>query len=501
MQAPACLNAPPCMHACRSDTKRSKTGRPCSPCPRQCSAFRSSGRRPRSAKGLQRVALAPHGPDDCEDRANNDRQGRGQQGARNQYEEDRNRKHPGHLQTWRHGLWQPLPEVQNHHGVVVDARGKARQDQCREADLCQVLQMNRHTGRYEEDVEQRHDQVHRVVEEVLENLLVDETAPGSPEVTAPVAELVGDGGPVHDQVHREHDGRDEPPPQHAGLVSHAREDPEDGAARVEAHPVAWDEDQAVAEKAHPREVARAVAGLVDPPSAEQLGDRLHLREHLEGAKALAGALALRTVRRPPRVEVDKGRHEDPELGGDEDVQPLNAGVVRGAEDNSHVDKDREVPQGPHEAEHRPEQDEQRLAVRQAVRLHGARVVEAAEEGKGTPAAAVHESQQQGLDRAPVRAETDVLRRVHRQTRAVQLDRVALDDHGDEDGPHVVQDPVFGGRLPGELPHLAEAVKLHHRLGAVGALRRRGQGPLVDLAVGQPRELLQSFEHMRHHVGH
>mmetsp|Transcript_71376 Transcript_71376/g.189803 ORF Transcript_71376/g.189803 Transcript_71376/m.189803 type:complete len:351 (-) Transcript_71376:541-1593(-) len=273
------------------------------------------------------------------------------------------------------------------------------------------------------------------------------------------------------------------------------------AAGVEADPVAGDEDHAVAQEAVLRVVCAARTVRGDPPAEEQRGKRLGLRDCLEGADALAGAGLRRAIRRPADEEVDEGGHEDPGLRRDQQVQFLDAGVVRSAESRTHVDKHREVPQRPHEAEHWPKREEEDLTVCQAVGPHGARVVEAAEEGQGAPAPAVDELQQKKLDGPPVSSEALVPEVLHLFAVANDVECVALDHDCNEDCPHVVQNAVLRGGLASELPHLAQAVQLHDRLSPVGADGRRGQPLLVDLAVGQPWELLDAFELVGHHVGH
>mmetsp|Transcript_105480 Transcript_105480/g.340191 ORF Transcript_105480/g.340191 Transcript_105480/m.340191 type:complete len:788 (-) Transcript_105480:29-2392(-) len=175
--------------------------------------------------------------------------------------------------------------------------------------------------------------------------------------------------------------------------------------------------------------------------------------------------------------------------------------MHGAEGRAHVDEDGQVPHRPVEIEQQPEHQEEGLAVREAVGPHGARVVEAVEEGEGGPAAAARDVEQEELARAPDAGERPHGHVQHARAVGEQRRRVALDDHADEDGPHVVQHAVLGGRAAGELPHLPQAVELHDRLGAVGARLRRRQALLVDLAVGQPRQLLDALEEVRHHVGH
>eukprot|EP00411_Alexandrium_monilatum_P000930 CAMPEP_0175199894 /NCGR_PEP_ID=MMETSP0093-20121207/9263_1 /TAXON_ID=311494 /ORGANISM="Alexandrium monilatum, Strain CCMP3105" /LENGTH=206 /DNA_ID=CAMNT_0016492903 /DNA_START=934 /DNA_END=1550 /DNA_ORIENTATION=- len=176
----------------------------------------------------------------------------------------------------------------------------------------------------------------------------------------------------------------------------------------------------------------------------------------------------------------------------QDVHLLQADPVHSAEDGAHVDKDREVPHGPVEVQDQPENQEERLPVREAVRAHRAGVVEAVQEGQGGPAAAARNGQEVELQRTP-RCIKRPAGHVQHLPRRQERRGVAHDDDANEDGADIVQDAVLGGRAARELPHLPQTVQLHDRLRPVSALLGLGQRLLVDLAVGQAREVLESLE--------
>mmetsp|Transcript_82408 Transcript_82408/g.207364 ORF Transcript_82408/g.207364 Transcript_82408/m.207364 type:complete len:396 (+) Transcript_82408:521-1708(+) len=357
--------------------------------------------------------------------------------------------------------------------------------------------MNRHSSSDENDIRQGHGEVHREIHEILEDLLVDE-AVRAPETAAPVIVALQQtlAPDIHDAIKDEHAGSNRDSLEEARFIGHLREHLEDAASVIEANPIARDEDQCMSQHA----VGDGVAPS-NPPSQGVVGDGLCLWPRLPGAEAHGGAL-LRDVgglRLPANVEIDESREQQPNLGGQNQVRLLQADPMCGAEGRPHEDKGGQVPHCPIEIQDEPQDQEERLTIRQPIRAHGTSVVETVQKREGGPTTPTCELQNKELDRAPCGIERPAGDVEHGCALREEGDRVTLDDNTDEDGTDVVQHTVLGGSLTCELAHLPQAVELHDRLGPITSLRGLGQRLLVDLAIRKPRQLLQALKQVGDHV--
>mmetsp|Transcript_24557 Transcript_24557/g.70602 ORF Transcript_24557/g.70602 Transcript_24557/m.70602 type:complete len:375 (-) Transcript_24557:2664-3788(-) len=310
----------------------------------------------------------------------NGRHDRCKDGADNELVEEGHAEDPGHLDARRDYGRQPLAELQCHGREVQQARRVCRHDQGREAILGKVLEVDGHSRRNEHNIRERHGQVHDVVHKILQDLHPHKAAVGAPEGAAAVVKAFGQGlaRAVHDAIEAQDEGGHQDPLEPTGFVGDLCQNLEDVATGVEADPIAWNEDESVANHAVPTGVLR-----IHPPAAEVVREGLCPRKGLPRAKALcwAGAAGGRAVWLPSNVEVNESWHENPDLRGDHKVHLLQTEPVHGAEHGAHVNKDWQVPHGPIEVKYEPEHQEEWLAVCKAVGPHGARVVKAVEEGQ------------------------------------------------------------------------------------------------------------------------
>mmetsp|Transcript_84314 Transcript_84314/g.236160 ORF Transcript_84314/g.236160 Transcript_84314/m.236160 type:complete len:391 (-) Transcript_84314:63-1235(-) len=310
----------------------------------------------------------------------------GHDGARQELEQKWDCEDPDRLDGRRDRRAQNRTDAQDLTCEVEEAGNspQRRHGQAGEADLCHVLEVDRHRSRNEDDIDEGHGEVHGVVDHILQKLHPHKAASRPPEAAAHVVEALLDwlASREHDDIQGKHAACGQDSLDLAWLVSDLGEQLEDATTGVEAEPVAWDEDEGVSEHA-----VVHWAGLKShhPPTGCVMRDRLRPRPRLPRTKALPGARQLGT-RLPTDVEVHEGREQDEDLGCQKQVCPLKAKPMRRTERDPRVSEDRQKPHRPIEVEEQPQPQEERLTVGQAVGPRSARVIKTTHECQGCPTA-------------------------------------------------------------------------------------------------------------------